>query len=68
LAHRQIAFCREVVCDENVVAIEFDVPVADRIALDLGDGRAVDEIADGDEHFATEVNAYRMAGREVQVL
>jgi hypothetical protein len=68
IGHRQIALGRQVVGDENVMAIEFDMPVADCVDFDRDDRRAVDEIADGDEHFAQEIDADRMAGRKVKVL
>ena len=68
IAHRHIALGRQVVGDENVVAVEFDVPITDLVDLDLGNGRAVDQMADGDEDLANEIDADRMAGREVQVL
>jgi hypothetical protein len=68
IAHRQIALSREVVGDKNVVAVEFDVPITDLVDLDLSDGRAVDQVADRDEHFATKIDADRMAGRNVKVL
>ena len=66
--HSQIAFGRQVVGDEDVVAVELDMPIAHLIGLDLRDGSAIDQMPRLDHDFAAEIDADRMAGRNLQIL
>ena len=65
----QIAFRRHAVGQQDVVAVELDVPIGDAVLLDLHHRLAVNEAAHGDQHlvFIQGLEAERVTGREPQV-
>lgn len=67
ISHIEIALGRLPFCQKNIVAIEFDVPVGNRLNVLLRDGRAIHERNGGNQHFTQHVEANGMTGRYGQV-
>ena len=67
IAHREVAFGGKVVGDQDVVAVELDVPQGHFVERGAGDRRAVDEVHRRNQHLAEQVDANRMAGRDDQL-
>jgi len=67
IAHLEIALGWKIVGDENVLTVEFDVPVTDFVGINRDDGRAIDEVSNRDQHLAADIDADRMLGRKEKV-
>lgn len=52
---------------EQVVTVEFDMPISDALDAFLGDGGPVDEAIGGNQHLAEKIEAEAVTGRNPQV-
>ena len=68
IIHVHVALGREIVRDENVVAVKFDMPIAHRVDLDPVYCRAIDKASDRNQNLAEEVHADGVRVRKKEVL
>ena len=68
VAPDEVALGRKVVGQENVVAVEFDVPPGDRLDPFEQNGRAVDELECVDQRLTVDIDADRMGRGDDEVL
>src|SRR5271170_2612842 len=64
----QIALSRQIVCNQNVMALEFDMPVAYLVDLNPCDRRAIDKDSGRNQNFTDEIDADRMRRRNAKIL
>ena len=67
IAHLEVAFRLHVFGEQDVVAVELDVPVSDALYLFLKYRRAINQRRCRDQHLAEHVEADRMAWRDDEV-
>ena len=67
IAHLEVALGGQVLGHQQVVALEFDVPVGHALDAFLTDRRAVDQRRRRDQHLAKDVHGDRVAGRHHEV-